>query len=191
MNSEFKQRPLRTMNAELQKAGRLLSRISPDRASCLDAVTKCQAFITWLKGTITGSTFFPYDLYTSSLIHLVHCFIRWLKLKSLQFIWSKFVNKVYSTNVFLYNIFILDFVLLGPQELKVLVDLAIISAGETAMETARITCLHTSCLGFAPLIFDLKPSFGFDELMITCEPVWSAVDGDPTLPTKLVGLVIV
>ena len=101
------------------------------------------------------------------------------------------MNNVYSTNVFLYNIFILDFLLLGPQELKVLVDLAIISAGETAMETARITCLHTSCLGFAPLIFDLKPSFGFDELMITCEPVWSAVDADPTLPTKLVGLVIV
>lgn len=67
-------------------------------------------------------------------------------------------------------------------------DLAIISAGETDMETARITCLHTSCLGFAPLIFDLKPSFGFDALMTTCEPVWSALDADPTLPKKLVGL---
>ena len=75
---------------------------------------------------------------------------------------------------------------LGPQELKVLVDLAIISAGETDIETARITCLHTSCLGFAPLIFDLKPSFGFNELMTTCDPVWSAVDTDPTLPEKLV-----
>ena len=75
---------------------------------------------------------------------------------------------------------------LGPQELKVLVDLAIISAGETDIETARITCLHTSCLGFAPLIFDLKPSFGFKKLMKTCDPVWSAVDTDPTLPDKLV-----
>ena len=75
---------------------------------------------------------------------------------------------------------------LGPQELKVLVDLAIISAGETDIETARITCLHTSCLGFAPLIFDLKPSFGFNELMNTCDPVWSAVDTDPDLPDKLV-----
>ena len=79
------------------------------------------------------------------------------------------------------------FFTVGPQELKVLVDLAIISAGETDMETARITCLHTSCLGFARLIFDLKPSFGFDELMNICEPVWSAVDADPTLPDKLVG----
>ena len=63
-------------------------------------------------------------------------------------------------------------------------DLAIISAGET--ETARITCLHTSCLGFAPLIFDLKSSFGFDELIKTCAPVWNAVDADPSLPQKLV-----
>ena len=69
-------------------------------------------------------------------------------------------------------------------------DLAIISGGETDIETTRITCLHTSCLGFAPLIFDLQPSFGFVELMKTCKPVWSALDGDPTLPEKLVRLVI-
>ena len=70
-------------------------------------------------------------------------------------------------------------------------DLAIISAGETDMETARITCLHTSCLGFAPLIFDLKSSFGFDELIKTCEPVCNAVDADPSLPAKLVCLLVV
>ena len=70
-------------------------------------------------------------------------------------------------------------------------DLAFISAGETDMETARITCLHTSCLGFAPLIFDLKSSFGFDELIKTCEPVCNAVDADPSLPTKLVRLLVV
>ena len=84
--------------------------------------------------------------------------------------------------IFLSNSF------LGPQELKVLVDLAIISAGEADMETYKITCLHTSCLGFAPLIFDLKPTFGFEKLMRACEPVWNAVDADPTLPEKLVGL---
>ncbi|CAH3029473.1 unnamed protein product, partial [Porites evermanni] len=74
----------------------------------------------------------------------------------------------------------------GPQELKVLVDLAIISAGEADMETHKITCLHTSCLGFASLIFDLQPTFGFEKLMRACEPVWNAVDADPTLPEKLV-----
>lgn len=65
-------------------------------------------------------------------------------------------------------------------------DLAIISAGETDMETARITCLHASCLGFAPLIFDLENSVGFSRLMRICEPVWNAVDADPKLPEKLV-----
>ena len=66
-----------------------------------------------------------------------------------------------------------------------LVDLAIISAAETDIETARITCLHTSCLGFAPLIF-VKPDFGFDDVMKACKPVWDAVESDPHLPQKLV-----
>ena len=66
-----------------------------------------------------------------------------------------------------------------------LVDLAIISAAETDIETARITCLHTSCLGFAPLIF-VKPDFGFDDLMKACKPMWDAVESDPDLPQKLV-----
>lgn len=55
MNREFKQRPLKTMNEALQNAGRLLSRITPDRTRCLVAVTTCQPFITWLKQTIAGN----------------------------------------------------------------------------------------------------------------------------------------
>ena len=78
----------------------------------------------------------------------------------------------------------------ATQELKVLVDLALISSGESDMETDRISHLHTSCLGFAPLIFDLKETEGhkvnFDRLMEACEPVWNAVKADETLPQKLV-----
>jgi len=58
------------------------------------------------------------------------------------------------------------------------------------METDRISNLHTSCLGFAPLIFDLKESpehkVDFDQLMKACDPVWKAVEGDQRLPQKLV-----
>ena len=58
------------------------------------------------------------------------------------------------------------------------------------METDRISSLHTSCLGFAPLIFDLKESEGrrvsFDQLMNACDPVWKAVETDQMLPKKLV-----
>lgn len=82
-------------------------------------------------------------------------------------------------------------IFVAPQELKVLVDLALITAGESDMETDRISSLHTSCLGFAPLIFDLKETedhkVNFDQLMKACDPVWKAVEADKTLPKKLVG----
>jgi len=78
----------------------------------------------------------------------------------------------------------------ATQELKVLVDLALISAGESDMETDRISSLHTSCLGFAPLIFDLRESekqkVNFDDLVKACDPVWKAVKTDQKLPQKLV-----
>lgn len=78
----------------------------------------------------------------------------------------------------------------ATQELKVLVDLALISAGESDMETDRISSLHTSCLGFAPLIFDLRESreqkVNFDDLVNICAPVWKAVETDHSLPQKLV-----
>ena len=80
--------------------------------------------------------------------------------------------------------------LAATQELKVLVDLALISAGESDIETDRISSLYTSCLGFAPLIFDLtetdEQSVSFDRLVKACDPVWKAVQADRTLPEKLV-----
>ncbi|XP_028416584.1 E3 ubiquitin-protein ligase rnf213-alpha-like [Dendronephthya gigantea] len=72
------------------------------------------------------------------------------------------------------------------QELKVFVDLALISAGEDDMEIDRISCMHTSCLGFGSLIFGYKTSHGFDELMRLCQPVWHAVDANPGIGEKLV-----
>ena len=85
---------------------------------------------------------------------------------------------------------LLAFIFPATQELKVLVDLALISAGEGKMETDRISNLHTSCLGFAPLIFDLKETkthkVDFAQLMKACESVWNAVEADRRLPQKLV-----
>ena len=72
------------------------------------------------------------------------------------------------------------------QELKVFVDLAMISAGEEDMEIDRISIMHTSCLAFGSLIFGYKPTDGFDELMRLCEPVWEAVDAYPNIDEKLV-----
>ncbi|CAB4005504.1 Hypothetical predicted protein, partial [Paramuricea clavata] len=71
------------------------------------------------------------------------------------------------------------------QELKVFVDLAMISAGEDDMEIDRISCMHTSCLGFGSLIFGCKTDHGFDDLMRLCQPVWQAVDANPSIEEKL------
>ena len=72
------------------------------------------------------------------------------------------------------------------QELKVFVDLAMISAGEDDMEIDKISCMHTSCLGFGSLIFGYHENLGFKELMELCEPVWQAVDSNPSINQKLV-----
>ena len=88
--------------------------------------------------------------------------------------------------MYCYGLTSKQFLFAGPQELKVLVDLAMISAGETDMDIARVTCLHSSCLGFAPLIFTLKADWGFKELIEACQPVWDAIKSDPNLHDKLV-----
>ncbi|XP_077980162.1 E3 ubiquitin-protein ligase rnf213-alpha-like [Glandiceps talaboti] len=71
------------------------------------------------------------------------------------------------------------------QQLKVFVDLAMISAGETDMEVDRVKCLHQATTGYASLIFDIKKNAGFAKLMKLCEPVWNALRNDPHLPIKL------
>ena len=56
------------------------------------------------------------------------------------------------------------------------VEFAMISAGENDLEIDKISCMHTSCLGFGSLIFGYRNEHGFKELMKLCEPVWQAVD---------------
>lgn len=60
------------------------------------------------------------------------------------------------------------------------------SAGESDIETDRVSWLHTTALGFAPFIFDLKASAGFSELMNVCKSVWKEIRENETLPEKLV-----
>lgn len=60
------------------------------------------------------------------------------------------------------------------------------SAGESDIETDRVSCLHTTALGFAPFIFDLNNEIDFNQLMNLCESVWKEIEGNATLPKKLV-----
>ncbi|XP_068134511.1 LOW QUALITY PROTEIN: E3 ubiquitin-protein ligase RNF213-like [Hyperolius riggenbachi] len=70
-------------------------------------------------------------------------------------------------------------------ELKVFVDLASISAGENDMDVDRVACFHDAVLGYAPLLYDVKPDFGFNSFMACLEKLWKALKSDPKLPKKL------
>lgn len=70
--------------------------------------------------------------------------------------------------------------------MKTLVDLAMMSAGESDIETDRVPCLHTTALGFAPFIFDLGKCAGLSQLMDICESVWEHIKENDTLLEKLV-----
>ena len=78
------------------------------------------------------------------------------------------------------------FVYKGREEVKTLVDLAMMSAGESDIETDRVSCLHTTALGFAPFIFDLDKSAGLGQLIDVCERVWEEIKGNNLLPVQLV-----
>ncbi|XP_040200941.1 E3 ubiquitin-protein ligase RNF213 isoform X4 [Rana temporaria] len=69
-------------------------------------------------------------------------------------------------------------------ELKVFVDLASISAGENDMDVDRVACFHDAVLGYSPLLYDLKPEFGFNDFMECLKKLWKALKSDPKLPEK-------
>jgi len=79
--------------------------------------------------------------------------------------------------------------LTGPKEVKVLVDLAMISAtGQGDFEVQKVSCLHAAATGYAPLIYDMKRDMGFKEFLPLCQAVWRTLDVDDKLPDKFVCL---
>ncbi|KAL3881511.1 hypothetical protein ACJMK2_027943, partial [Sinanodonta woodiana] len=73
----------------------------------------------------------------------------------------------------------------GLKELKVFVDLAMISAGEGDMEIDKVNCLHAATTGYASLIFDLDEDSGYEKLLEKCQILWKELKADPDLPKKL------
>ena len=71
-------------------------------------------------------------------------------------------------------------------EVKVMCDLAMISAGETAVEIDKVSFFLSAVLGFSPLIFDLSENDGLEQLISACDKVWKSVEQDPTLVKKWV-----
>lgn len=65
-------------------------------------------------------------------------------------------------------------------------DLAMMSAGDEPMNIAKVQCLHSAVIGFAPLIFDLHENCDHHQLLERCKVVWRELDANEKLPRQLV-----
>ncbi|XP_069016032.1 E3 ubiquitin-protein ligase rnf213-beta [Embiotoca jacksoni] len=70
-------------------------------------------------------------------------------------------------------------------DVKVYVDLASISAGENDAEIDQVACFHDAAMGYAPLLYSLRPQDGFEKFMMCARQVWDTQSRDEKLPDKL------
>ncbi|XP_060585974.1 E3 ubiquitin-protein ligase RNF213-like isoform X2 [Ruditapes philippinarum] len=71
------------------------------------------------------------------------------------------------------------------KEFIVFVDLAMISAGDKVEDIAKVQSLHAGVIGYSSLIFDLKDTDDYDEVVRKCKVVWECLKENPKIPDKL------
>lgn len=124
------------------------------------------------------------------VIDLVSTFLVKYLLKNLVF--KKIFSDKKHNHIFLEEISAVDVFLLlsyataGLQELKTFVDLAYISTGDQGLEIAKVRCLQSAAIGYAPLIFNLETYCSYKDFLERCEEVWKALDSNQNLPSELV-----
>nr|XP_018671622.1 LOW QUALITY PROTEIN: E3 ubiquitin-protein ligase rnf213-alpha-like [Ciona intestinalis] len=69
-------------------------------------------------------------------------------------------------------------------EVKVMSDLAMISAGGTPMEVDRVSCFLSAVMTFSSLLFDLNEQSGLTELMGSITRVWESKQNDKSIIEK-------
>ncbi|ELU02735.1 hypothetical protein CAPTEDRAFT_201549 [Capitella teleta] len=75
----------------------------------------------------------------------------------------------------------------GNKEIKVLVDLALLSAkGRGDHTLARVRCLQSAVAGYYPLIYNIQSSDGLVEFFTCCKDVFRTIANDKDLPNKLI-----
>lgn len=79
-----------------------------------------------------------------------------------------------------------EFVIADINELKVFVDLAIISAGENDMDVDRVACFHDAVLGYSSMLYGLKQDSDFEAFRESLLKLWKALENDTNIPKKLV-----
>lgn len=75
---------------------------------------------------------------------------------------------------------------LGRSDVKVYVDLAIITVGETDTKIDQVYYFHDAVMGYSSLIYSLPPRAGFKAFMKCAEQVFETQCRDERLPDKLV-----
>lgn len=75
---------------------------------------------------------------------------------------------------------------LDRSDVKVYVELATITAGETDAEVDQVFCFHDAVMGYSSLIYSLSPGAGFKDFMKCAEQVFETQSRDERLPDKLV-----
>lgn len=71
-------------------------------------------------------------------------------------------------------------------DVKVYVELATITAGESDAEIDKVACFHDAVMGYSSLLYSLHPQAGFKDFMKCAEQVFENQCRDERLPDKLV-----
>ncbi|XP_052215091.1 E3 ubiquitin-protein ligase rnf213-alpha-like isoform X2 [Dreissena polymorpha] len=75
---------------------------------------------------------------------------------------------------------------MAGEELKVFIDLAMMSAGDEPINIGKVQCLHSAVTGYSPLIFELDANSSYTQLLDKCKTVWKELQTNPELPNQII-----
>ena len=89
-------------------------------------------------------------------------------------------QKVYG---FRCSYYIFEF-FVALQDVKVVVELASMSAGEVQYDLNKVKCFHDAVFGYAPFIYELNSKSDWDDVKSAYGKVFAKLEMDPSLPEK-------
>ena len=82
------------------------------------------------------------------------------------------------------------FILLGMRAVANFIEVATSTTGEGDYYLEKLAMLHEVATGYSSLIFDVKPSMGFNDLCKKCRSLWKALEENSELPQYLVNILL-
>ena len=77
---------------------------------------------------------------------------------------------------------------IGMRAVANFIEVATSTTGEGDYYLGKLAMLHEVATGYSSLIFDVKPSMGFNDLCKKCKSLWKALEENSELPQYLVCL---